>query len=665
MNASAKKTEWRQVAQLLVWVVGIYYVFSRFIPCTPVADYPICDDLDNAWAQALHVDFIRHVQFGTDVIFTYGPWGFLARGYYPPTYLISVVAWALLAVVYLGASWRLARHFSANWLVAWIWLVSFTAVVSVPAGADFNSRLVAFEVLLLLLHFFVEEGMLSLRQILLVVALGWLSLVKFTGLLESAAVVGIIAVDNIVRHKRFPLIVIWWLASLLLFWILAGQHINLLAPYCFNSWQMASGYTEAMMFDGKARGWCLGGYCLIAFLLCAFTGLIAWRRHRFRGALPVAGLGGILFLVFKLGFIRNDRHEIDSVMALLLVALACLTLAGPGKRQAAMMGLCLVIGASLLAGSVFNYWLPGEGLPKQLARTFGIYNLMAPGMSLSTGYMSGEYEKDMARAKKDFPLPSIQGGADIYSYEQNVLFANGWTYRPRPVMQSYCAYTPELARLNAAHLRTARAAENILFAIQPLDHRFPALDDGCSWPELMTRYDIKNVLGSPEKYLLLSRAVLPREYQLKPLAENSAHFGESVAVPAATNGSIWVEMDVDKTSLGTLASTIYKPPQLMLAVSLKDARELRFSLVPGMARSGFLLSPLIENIRSFAALAAGKWQSLTNLEITSMTISADTKSGATDYYQSPVRIRFYQLECPAQDLKIVGPTNSTTRAPAR
>ena len=103
----------------------------------------------------------------------------------------------------------------------------------------------------------------------------------------------------------------------------------------------------------------------------------------------------------------------------------------------------------------------------------------------------------------------------------------------------------------------------------------------------------------------------------------------------------------------------------MLAVSLMDARELRFSLVPGMAHSGFLLSPLIENIRSFAALAAGKWQSLTNLEITSMTISADTKSGATDCYQSPMRIRFYQLECPAQDLKIVGPTNSTTQAPAQ
>ena len=145
---------------------------------------------------------------------------------------------------------------------------------------------------------------------------------------------------------------------------------------------------------------------------------------------------------------------------------------------------------------------------------------------------------------------------------------------------------------------------------------------------------------------------MPREFRLTPLQNTSARFGEPVTLPAATNGPVWVEIEIKKSLAGTVVSTLYKPPVLMLTVSLQDHTQQRFRIVPGMAGGGFLLSPLIADNRSFAALASTGRQDLAGLEVVSMTISAGTGSGSTRCYQSPMSVRFYRLDFPRQDFRM-------------
>lgn len=662
MNSSGKTVRWEFVARLLIGAGLLLYVFSRFIPSLSVNDYPVGDGLDNAWTQALHLAFVRHWQFGTDIVFTYGPWGFLARGYDPQTYPVAVAAWIILSVVFICAGWRLARSFAKNRLVAGLWLMGFTAVASIPAGEDFNTRLVAWGVLLLFLHFFAEENTAMPVKALLVVSLGWLSLVKFTGLMESLMAVAVIAADYIFRQRRFPWVVPLWLASCLFFWVVAGQHLSSLAPFWCNSWRITGGYTEAMMLDGRMEPRHAVYFLLIALPLCALAGRLAWARLGFFCALPAAGLGMILFIAFKLGYVRNGwQHETTSALALVISALACLLAARPEKKRwvAAAAGLLMV--STLFAGSVFHFWLPGNGLHRQIAGTFSIYSLFAPVAAPCSGYLRDEYEKNLAGERKRFPLPPLAGTTDLYSYAQTVLFAHELPYQPRPVMQSYSAYTPALAEMNAAHLRTAQAPDNILFAIQPIDGRFPSLDDGKSWPELLTRYDLKSQLGDQQTFLLLSRAKVAREFHLTPLANTLASFGEPVFLPRTTNGPVWVEIEIPKTLVGTVVSALYKPAVLELTVSLQDHTKQRFRLVPGMAASGFLLSPLVTDARDFAALAAtGGRESGAGRSVESMTVSALSETGSTVCYQSPMRIRFFCLQFPAQDFKIETPLSPAT-----
>ena len=647
MNTSAKPTGLARVIQLLVWVLGLLYAASRLIPCHPVSDYASYLPLDDAWAQAMHVAYAQHMQFGRDIVFTYGPWGFLARGYYPPTYLISVVAWVALASVFLCAGWRLARYFTSNQVIVWLWLMGFTALASLPAGDDISNRLTAWGVLLLFLHFFVEERAFSPLQAALVFTLGWLGLVKFAGLIEGGFLVAVVAADNIVRHRRFPWIIPVWLAGIVFFWLLAAQHPGLLWPFLKNSWEVVNGYTDAMSYGDLFVPLPLI-YVLLGAGFCFLGGMLI-RAPRWRVAVFfVPGMAGILFLSFKQGYVRSDDyHEIYAIISLLLIGLACLAVAATRKNR-------LLPGAvGLFCASISLSWNisvgPKDGLLSEWVRTFSPYNLLSPIVSLTTHDLRNDYEKSLGQMREGIPLPPVRGGADVYSYFQNILFANGLEYQPRPVIQSYSAYTPGLAKMNADWLRSDRAATNVFFATRTIDGRYPSLDDGLSWPELLTRYDLKGLSDPAGTYLWLARSPTPRKYELHLLQETNVPLGTSF-LPPMTNGLVWAEIEVKKTLPGDMFSFFYKPTTLMVKVKLADQSEHDCRLVPGMASAGFLLSPYIDGNKSFAALAQGNGTMLAPQAVVTVMIYDQAKPGTSLCYQSPAKIRFYRLEFPAQKI---------------
>ena len=650
MALDFRSANWLKAWKWLLPSSAFIYLFSLFFPW--ISGPPL--QIDDSWELALHAAFEHHLQFGRDLVFTFGPWGFLYRGYYPPTFPIAVMVWTVLAFVFWWAGWRVACHFSANKLLAWFWFVSFAGIAGMHVNQYFDVRMVGWILLLLFLYFFVEDRPISARQVLLVVSSGMLVLAKFTGLIGMTAVVVVIAADNVFRRRRFPWIVLLFAASILFFWIVAGQSPSLFWPFLRYSLMLTSSYTEAMMCKTAGEienpGWLL----LAAMTLIAVTGYAAWVRRRFFGIFPVIGLGAILFLNFKHVHVRYDQvHKVTGAMKLLLVTLACLAVTWPVWRKNRWWvwpAYFLALGGmGLFCSSMFNRGYrdpprPEERLWVDFARTLNIKNILAPAKLLRhPALLRKIYEKNLAEVRIKFPLPPIEGGVDVYPWNQAVLFAHDLQYDPRPVIQSYSVYAPELAELNAAHLRSAHAPDNILFDINPLNNNFPSLEDGLSWPELLTQYDVKDVT---DQFVILKHSSRPREYHLTSLADGPVRLGELVTV-VTNNGPLWAELEINQTFLGAVVATLYKPPVLKLAVSLQDGRRFIFKIVPGMARSGFLLSPLIRDKASFVLLnSPDGWRNLTGLQIEFMTIFAATRSGSTPCYQSPLRLRLYRLDMP-------------------
>ena len=640
MSPAAQPVRFSKVSRLLLWGLGLLYVFSRFIPGHPVSDFVHTMPLDNVWAQILHVAFAEHLQFGREVAFTYGPWGFLARGNYPPTYLISVAAWLALASVFVCAGWRIACYFTQNHLVAWLWLIAFSLFASLPPGDDINERLVAWAVLLLFLHFFVEDRSFTPLQAALAFTLGWLGLVKFTGLILGGLLVVLIAGETVMKYRRFPWIIPVWLAGIIFFWLLAGQDVDLLWPFLQHSWSMAGGYTDAMS-SGHILSLKALVFAGVGLGFCGLAGVFAMRNRAWSGAFFVLGIAVIAFLSFKEGYVRDDSsHAMAAVLVFLLFALAFLAVAPPQKKALRLVAVLL----ALVSFAFTDH--QGECLSES-AQSFTPYNLLRPLVSIFTRDLQDDYEKAQANLREQTYLPPVSGPVDLYSCNQKLLFAYGMDYRPRPVIHSYSAYTLDLARMNADWLRSDQAARTIFFAVQVIDGNFPALEDGLSWPELLTRYDLIG-LSDPFGFLVMSRSSRPREYHLQPLPPAAFTLGQSFAPPSLTNGLLWAEMDINKTLAGDLESFLDKPPALMADVQLADGSRHKCRILPGAARAGFLLSPYIQDDPSFLALAKGDPSLLSNKAIISMTIRETGQPFTFPCYQPLVSIRFYRLDIPAQ-----------------
>ena len=103
-------------------------------------------------------------------------------------------------------------------------------------------------------------------------------------------------------------------AETLLLWLLAGQSLSTIPGFLENTWQIVSGYSEAMLRQGQVAAWKVTLATLAAAIVA--VGLVAAsararyadRRARWSG---IALMGIAAFAVFKEGVVRTDAAHLS------------------------------------------------------------------------------------------------------------------------------------------------------------------------------------------------------------------------------------------------------------------------------------------------------------------------------------------------------------------
>ena len=104
----------RRFTELAFAIVAIV----ALVPFDPVL---ASTGLDPSWQQALHHAIERGLQFGTDIVFTYGPLGFAhTRVYWPGLFAVTLLYWLAFAVALAHAAIALTRTAGAR---PWICLL--------------------------------------------------------------------------------------------------------------------------------------------------------------------------------------------------------------------------------------------------------------------------------------------------------------------------------------------------------------------------------------------------------------------------------------------------------------------------------------------------------------------------------------------------------------
>ncbi len=84
--------------------------------------------------------------------------------------------------------------------------------------------------------------------------------------------------------------------------------------------------------------------------------------------------------------------------------------------------------------------------------------------------------------ENNFPLPKEilqkigNNSVDVFPWNIQLLLENKLNYLPRPVIQSYTAYTPYLEDLNFNHYNSIKGPEFVLFDYASIDERYPLYD---------------------------------------------------------------------------------------------------------------------------------------------------------------------------------------------
>ena len=263
------------------------------------------------------------------------------------------------------------------------------------------------------------------------------------------------------------------------------------------------------------------------------------------------------------------------------------------------------------------------------------------------------YGASLEKIRADNPMPELPpellGGTDLYPNDVAVVMAYGLSYSPRPVIQSFSAYTGHLAEINAASLRADDAPDTVLFDVQTIDERLPSSEDGLSWPELLTRYDLADATG---KYWVLKRKATANQYSLKPLSTQRVALGDWVNVPTEDSSAVWVELDAEPVLVGKLMTTLLKLPPLYIEVELADGSVERRRVLADILHSGQLLSPLVLDRGDFAYFAGEDWpETLQSLCVRRMRLMV--KGVGAIAYPNRYDLSFSRLEFPPQDLSDV------------
>jgi len=624
-----------RIAQVSAIVFTIISVIVVFVPFDPVMPRP---GLDPSWKFAMNEAVARHLDIGKDIMFTFGPYASIySKVYHPATYTLMI-----LTALFLGLCYAAALIYLSKWNNPLILICTALFLVTVCHSRDvlFLSfpALTAFIFFKYFVTYHADHNKVKgghfILLILVLFPLGIIPLIKGSFMILCIGTAIIMAVWLFyLRFRRMAILVLTVpLISAFFFWVLSGQKPGIFPEYFLSMNQLISGYTEAMSSYGNIRE-------IIVYLLSFIV--ILWSIHKTYRVYRIDSLfiGLIislwLFLAFKGGFVRHDVHAMIASSSIFLSSLLICLLSIDKYKVAALLiaiGSWAYIDSTQVKASKRKKFV---NIEQNFTEAFNGLD----GMVNNPDRVKKRFAESLGKIRENFPIPELSGTTDIYSYDQSYVLASKNRWNPRPVFQSFSVYTPILAQKNEEHLRGAKAPDNILFKVQPIDSRLPALEDGLSWPALLDNY---SVTGFDHDYVFLRKkdsTRLSSTYEL--VYEGQQELGKDVSIPFKIN-PIFIEILIDQNFWGRILALLYKPPQLKIKLNLKDGTTIEYRVLSNMMNTGFFISPLVTNSHDFMRLVCADQKFLSTRIVERFNLI--TEQGGSIFWNRNYRIRMKTYE---------------------
>lgn len=554
--------------------------------------------------------------YGKDIIFTYGPLGYLIHGavidgnFWTITLFRCFIHFVLF-IVFVTELTNLYR--SKKWINLSALILTVFLFYVFGAETDY-AILFIFLIIIPYERYLNKKHHLVLHSLFMGAVAGFCLTTKFSlGVCTLGAGIlcygGNIA-GNIKQRKnsvkylyQFAIFTITalWTASI----ILNGMSKDdaSLFDYLRNFSALSSGYSSAMSIVNSHWEvvYALSQVTLILFLLITTT----QNKHNSIGY--NLSLAFVLWITFKHGFIRQDGHILIFVKFISLLAYLCL-------RNEVKLGQKMLFGhlvQHLTLLTLFIYLLVpspfGQHLPnyldsiKQIVSFTNFYNKLKFSLHLTKykdiilkssqeNLSEMKLPSDVLKALQNKPL-------DIVPWEISLIPANNLTWQPRPVFQSYSAYTSSLDKINSESL-VRNNPENILYHFSSIDKRHPFFDEPETFFNIFCNYQISSQFPdfiSTEKLnqiIILERRKHSIGTEAKKVTTFLMRWNKHTIIENHDNELVRAMIKINYSMIGKIYKTLFRSPPVSINLTYVDGQERSYRIIPENANNGVIISHL-------------------------------------------------------------------------
>jgi hypothetical protein len=514
--------------------------------------------LDPSWRLGLHIGVNQGLDHGSDLLFTYGPLGYLAvpTVAYTQTGLQAVLFGVTLHSVLVFALLSSSRRFVpaplailATYAVAWLLFdrIESALVVALLVGAAAIQGAIEERRAPLLLG---SAGMVCaiLLLVKLNVGLGCLAI----GLLSAWWL----------RPMRWRAVATFSgaaLGGLIIMWLASGGSLPDVIPFLVEGLSSVSGYSAAMFTEQTGRDWEVPAFWALVTALAVLLTSQLPGMSRPRATCLALAVGVFAFLQFKHGFVRHDGHSVGAFAAMTAVPLAIIWTSW--RRVGAAL---LVVVA--IAFTIEAWQTPGPGPEGVFSPVARVEAAVSDARTVVSGARRSEARMEARQRMRDaYAVPprilQLIGRDTVHidPAEAGAAWAYGLKWGPVPVFQSYAAYTQRLDDANARRLASDAGPQFVL-------RRADGSIDGHLHEHESPRYQIELACRYRE-------AAAEAGWQLLERAENrcgepvqleavSVAPGESIPVPAVPEDQpmiVAAEISPAHSIVDRLRTALYRP----------------------------------------------------------------------------------------------------------
>ncbi len=581
-----------RAARQIAWTACFILVFVSAFSPSGTQQPPL--ELDPSWHAAIEYAAAHHLQFGTQIVFTFGPLGFLSArtslGHLVGLRIAFAIFWAAIVALETIALTKRLQGWVRIVLLAWL------MILALSSGLD----QIAFFVLACGTILVLQDNPTERWQFpILVFAFIVASLIKFTFALAALGSLALIVVCWAVQRKirKAVALALAAPAGFVACWTALGQSPTHIPVWFRRGLDLASGYSGAMNLVPKTSVLCAALAALALFVSALGATLARANRDLVAWSILITATQYV-FLAWKEGFTRTGDWHTFVFLWFLPLGLVLLFAVAPkdswvlhrhilGTAFAAAMVFCLLAANLQIAGFA---WRQVVGWPRRVVENTEAMLIVATGRAsdLYGGNRSASGNSMLAldRAKDVIGQDSV----DVMNFLLLAAVVNGMNYQPRPVIQGFVAYTPALQELNAEYFRGPARPRYILLAHDATDGRFPMFEDSAALNYVLNNY----VPVARDGVFLLLQQRTSGDPDFHLVHEANLRYGEKLDLRRWSHGPLFISADILPTLLGDAADFFYQRPPLYLRVGQGDGVEL-FRIIPSMAELPFLISPLLKS----------------------------------------------------------------------